>query len=409
MKKMNANKSCAKKEYVVIVNHPILKKRALELGYHPVRLIRFNVLSDDIVEKLKREYTRKKLQVVMFLYRSDVFGESGLVDSEKIEDNMYFIIFDLNGVEINETERVISVEDATKVMPSLDDAESYMIGRGFINTTDYEGRCGNCHEIMRPEDKYCMYCGTIRGEGSFLPFNNMICCFYGPPTKKKYRCQECGYMWITDRFFDNDALYCPQCGKQFVTKQKERIYEEFFVFSPIATEKPFDERKRPVLFAEESVKELLNQRDQYAELIKSEAEPEAVLKVLHLTGFDVPDRIHGDGREILYPHTEQEDEQLYLGYVILNTTGDLPNAYDGVCCPNCKSHFIAAYEKKDKDKQPDQKNEKRINKNNAKMLTYHGYHTTVLPGRKLSKSPYICLCCGTEFGESYLETEEKNE
>lgn len=406
---MRTNNISEKKEYVVIVNHPVLKKKALELGYHPVRLIRFDVLSDDIIEKLKREYIKRKLQVLMFLYRSDVLGEAGLVDCEKIADNMYFIIIDLNGVEINETERVSSVEDAAKAIPPMNDMESYMIGRGVINTTDYEGRCGNCHEIIRPEDKYCMYCGTERGEGSFLPFNNMICCMYGSPTKKKYRCQKCGYMWITGRFLDNDALFCPQCGEKQITKQKERIYSEFFVFSPIATDKPFDERKRPALFTEENVKELLNQRDHYTELIKSKEEPEAVLKILHSIGFEVPDSIYGDDRKILYPHTEQEDEQLYLGYIILNTTGDLPNVYDGVCCPNCKSHFIAAYEKKDKDKQPDQVNEKRINKNNAKILTYHGYHTTVLPGRKLSHAPFICLCCGTEFGELYLETEEKNE
>ena len=36
-------------------------------------------------------------------------------------------------------------------------------------STDYEGRCGNCHGFLGEEDKYCRYCGTRRGEGAFEP------------------------------------------------------------------------------------------------------------------------------------------------------------------------------------------------------------------------------------------------
>ena len=37
-------------------------------------------------------------------------------------------------------------------------------------STDYSGRCGNCHERLGKNDKYCRYCGTKRGEGKFRPY-----------------------------------------------------------------------------------------------------------------------------------------------------------------------------------------------------------------------------------------------
>ena len=32
-------------------------------------------------------------------------------------------------------------------------------------STDYTDRCGNCHEFLGKEDRFCRYCGTRRGEG----------------------------------------------------------------------------------------------------------------------------------------------------------------------------------------------------------------------------------------------------
>ena len=78
---------------------------------------------------------------------------------------------------------------------------------------DYEGRCGNCHKLFdEPEDEYCRYCGTKRGEGEFRPYDNMNECIYGPPpTERVHTCRKCGYTWRTRRMIDRSA-FCPKCG-----------------------------------------------------------------------------------------------------------------------------------------------------------------------------------------------------
>ncbi len=79
-------------------------------------------------------------------------------------------------------------------------------------STDYEGRCGNCHSLMGENDRYCVICGTRRGEGEFKPYKNMMECIYGPePITRKHRCRECGYKWEACLMIDNER-YCPKCG-----------------------------------------------------------------------------------------------------------------------------------------------------------------------------------------------------
>ena len=69
--------------------------------------------------------------------------------------------------------------------------------RNIPLSTDYRGRCGNCHELFdNDEEKYCKYCGTKRGEGEFKPYDNQIYCIYGPmPEKRTRECVKCGNQW----------------------------------------------------------------------------------------------------------------------------------------------------------------------------------------------------------------------
>ena len=78
---------------------------------------------------------------------------------------------------------------------------------------DYENRCGNCHTPFDDKaDEYCRYCGTKRGEGDFLPYENFNGCVYGPPPEEReHICGECGFSWTTKRMIDRSA-YCPKCG-----------------------------------------------------------------------------------------------------------------------------------------------------------------------------------------------------
>ena len=85
-------------------------------------------------------------------------------------------------------------------------------------TTDYENRCGNCHNWLGEKDKYCSKCGTKRGEGIFLPYRNIVYCVYGPPVTQKFKCSECGFAWTIGSLGGrSDIHYCPQCGKHQVT------------------------------------------------------------------------------------------------------------------------------------------------------------------------------------------------
>lgn len=80
-------------------------------------------------------------------------------------------------------------------------------------STDYDGRCGNCHEKFESaSDKYCTYCGTKRGEGKFEPYENVIYCVYGPMPKKRTReCIKCGHKWTYTAMLDKQK-FCRQCG-----------------------------------------------------------------------------------------------------------------------------------------------------------------------------------------------------
>lgn len=89
---------------------------------------------------------------------------------------------------------------------------------GFVST-DYEGRCGNCHEFMDDDMKYCPHCGTKRGEGEFKPYFNDMRILYGPPVKSWYVCKKCGHKWTT--LICEEGQYCPECGQMSAEKTSE--------------------------------------------------------------------------------------------------------------------------------------------------------------------------------------------
>ncbi|MBR6257472.1 MAG: hypothetical protein IKR23_08845 [Lachnospiraceae bacterium] len=87
---------------------------------------------------------------------------------------------------------------------------------------NYDGRCGNCHTPFdSTDDEFCRYCGTKRGEGKFLPYENFQGCVYGPPpVKRTHTCDNCGYSWDTRRMIDRSG-YCPRCGGTISTVKSD--------------------------------------------------------------------------------------------------------------------------------------------------------------------------------------------
>ncbi len=92
-------------------------------------------------------------------------------------------------------------------------------------STDYEGRCGNCHKSLQSSEKYCRYCGTKRGEGKFEPYQTIMQCIYGPmPVKRIRKCTRCQMEWETHEMVDNQN-FCPECGapSKIVFEESDRI------------------------------------------------------------------------------------------------------------------------------------------------------------------------------------------
>ena len=80
-------------------------------------------------------------------------------------------------------------------------------------TDDFDNLCGNCHLELEKNAKYCQYCGTERGAGHFIPYENSEYTLYGPPILGQYKCEKCGYTWS----FCNIGLsykYCKNCGTE---------------------------------------------------------------------------------------------------------------------------------------------------------------------------------------------------
>ena len=76
----------------------------------------------------------------------------------------------------------------------------------------YAARTGNEHGILGEDDRFCRYCGTRRGEGSFLPYENYILTVYGPPISQRFVCGDCGYEWAVRTLGGSRARFCPRCG-----------------------------------------------------------------------------------------------------------------------------------------------------------------------------------------------------
>ena len=267
-------------------------------------------------------------------------------------------------------------------------------------------RCGNCHEKMRPDDKYCSICGTQRGQGSFHPYVNQNLYAYGPPVKRKYKCEKCGYLWIDQRRGAEDAGYCPQCGEPSVRKQVDRALWEFAPFYRIATDKPYDESDRPQLFTEEEIKRLLFQRKQKKDAFSNEFE---VFEAMKKAGFTLPEKmVDKQQRKQVYPRTEKEEAQLLLANGILHTTGTVLRGYQGIRCPHCKNEIVAAI--------------KYTILGDHYVEIKKDFHAPGMPGALIcdldqnwilnrddqndgmKHYAYLCLCCGDRFGEFSKES-----
>ena len=385
------------KEYYLVVNHPELLKRAEELGYEGVTLIQDDgeLGEEDIAAAIKADKT-----IVRILYRTDHEEGEGVWSHRHIEDtDLYIVTIDLYGNQMTGGKPVKSIDDAIEDFPPVDQLEIRMRGSAIIKETDYTNRCGNCHSYLGENDKYCRYCGAERGKGRFEPFKNETYCVYGPPVKKKYKCTACGHVWITGQLGGDNSKYCPQCGKKTVNVIEDKALWDFFT-SAIGYEEPYEEDERPVLFTEEQVKSLLDQREAVQEASKEGSNyisREMILDALRKAGVDIPENADYDN----YPRTEKEGEQINLAHTILQLEGTNIEGIRNVYCHHCGSSYIAALGYTVSGKKYEEIAKGVHAESEEDALVFNGY------GRILYDNPerrtenylaYICLKCGKEFG-----------
>ena len=200
-----------KKDYVVIVDYPDFVDRALELGFEYAEYQRDELSPETI--RLLEEYGKN---VVCILCFREVRGRN-----VKMIDGTSLYRWDINlNARIQNAKKSFSLKSAIECFPNVDEIEAPLIESGIICDTDYTDRCGNCHNYIDKDDKYCRYCGTPRGEGEFKPFKNMIEYVYGSPMETKHRCTNCGYSWTVNTLGRDRAEYCPKCAGKLETENK---------------------------------------------------------------------------------------------------------------------------------------------------------------------------------------------
>lgn len=92
-------------------------------------------------------------------------------------------------------------------------------------------QCGRCQELMNPNDRFCVRCGTSREEGRWMWEQEYLDRWimqrvqpvYGPaPMKRQHKCTACGHTYTVAYMIDHDK-FCPMCGGE--TRMTELGYD----------------------------------------------------------------------------------------------------------------------------------------------------------------------------------------
>lgn len=206
--------------YFLIVNCDQLRTKALEMGFTNVTCVEAGLtdLTNEELDSIKA--SNKTLvyiddgSIVKYL-KDEALRQSddykaliSVVDKIKASNIDIFVadIFDFSEDES------CSFEDAIKSFPTISELESRLHNNYILKSTDYQERCGNCHSILDSQAKYCKFCGTERGKGNFLPYDNNPAPLYGPPIDETFKCKACGHSWTSKALGKSRTKYCPKCG-----------------------------------------------------------------------------------------------------------------------------------------------------------------------------------------------------
>ncbi|SEM18252.1 Zinc ribbon domain-containing protein [Butyrivibrio sp. ob235] len=195
------------KEYYLIVNKKEIYDRAQELGERQVILFERDKFDADDVMALNN--SEKQVVFAFFCDKDDKILHHLVC---QLEPYIPYYSLKKDTAFYNEF-RYESIDAVVRSLKGIIKIIEYDLkDDGLISTTDYENRCGNCHSVLDPEDKYCKYCGTKRGEGAFKPYRNVSYGLYGPCGTYFYKCHNCGKIFEYWTIGSSDVKNCPSCG-----------------------------------------------------------------------------------------------------------------------------------------------------------------------------------------------------
>ncbi len=237
------------RNYSYVVNLKELYDMLTDWGYQNVAYIEKKYLDEEYGTNVK-----KGKGIVAILYQDDF---DDYVRSLKYRNRNIQVYSNLSVPDeiISKYEKYnYIVEDDRIVIRDIDSfldyacwilkrADEIMNERHIIDSDLYTGRCGNCGTHLPIGAKYCIKCGTRRGDGLFEPMSNNCDILYGSPGLFKMQCSECKHTWIMSSF--DRECHCPECGNMaYAIKEDEDLPWLWFLDM---SDEELEERKRRLM------------------------------------------------------------------------------------------------------------------------------------------------------------------
>ena len=380
---MSINLPETAKDYYIFVKQPDLLRRAQELNM------------DNFVLCNKEEFDQEDLDTIIstnkIAVKLDVFPDAdkrGFLSNDPItESGLCITTFNGIGTWIDDDDREVHIQSIQDLSDELSLISLYI--EVLLDRNGVTLKCGNCHNQFKPADKYCRICGTERSKGVYFPYKEQCLFLYGAPIKKKYKCAVCNNIWISP---DYDSKYCPECGSNSINYLNPKSFLLRYLGDPYSSYQPYDSTIEPILFTEDQVTTILQQRKPLEDydFFMNRLNTNEILSVMKNAGIPVLDE---------NCPTEKEADCMNLVKILFSTEGDNPYAYSHVECPHCKSKMLAGF-------CYDIKIGEKIVKNKAHMpakknaVTYYEEWTYKPFDNDRSNRPaYLCLQCGDYFGD----------
>lgn len=383
------------KDYYVFTEHPEIIQRAKELG-----LDNFVLHQNQISEKNVLDAIKEKHKIIVRLSPSKnerpAMGkpEPILPDSDLCIVNFNpwgRFILDADDEEGHEISTIEGVSEHLLYFVDLIEVCMHITGITY--------KCGNCHTMFSKDDKYCRVCGTERGKGTYLPYEDQSWYLYGAPIKKRYKCSYCGNIWISRQW---NSKYCPECGKKTVKQLNDHSFLIRCLGDYAGSESPYDSDVHSSLFSEKQVLAILQQRkplDSYDYFVQRLSINE-ISKILKKAGVSVPETTDF---HYWYLDDDKLSDQMNLTQILLFLEGNDPYSHQ-VQCPHCKSKMAAGicYNVYSGTTQLDNKVHMPATKDS---LTFYDSMSgiNIADEKSIKDRPaYVCLQCGDYYGEFKL-------